>query len=219
MGLINLEAYPRTTGGKNENRRLRAAGRTPANIYGNERTEALSLELDTAELKKALAKGGRHPLFNLMIAGETCVAMVREMQKHPVTDMMFHMDLFEIPLGVPMQFDVSIDYVGDNKLVRGGDALLDITRRAIEVECLPRKLPESIELNISELTIGDRIAVSDLQMDDVIILSDPDDTLCKLNPNTIIALEDEVDEAAEGAEGDEVAEGAEGAETQSEDGD
>lgn len=206
MGLINLEAYPRTTGGKNENRRTRAAGRTPANIYGNERNEAMSLEFDTVDLKKALLKGGRNPLFNLTIGGEDCVAMVREMQKHPVSDTIFHMDLFEIPLGQPMQFEVAIDYVGDNKKVRGGDAILDVIRRSIEVECLPRKLPESLDIDISELDIGDRVAIEDLEMEGVTILTDADETLCKLNPNTIVALEDEV---AEGEEG-EVAEGEEG---------
>jgi large subunit ribosomal protein L25 len=211
MGLINLEAYPRATVGKNENRRTRVAGRTPANIYGNERTEAMSLELDTVELKKALLKGGRNPLFNLSIAGEDCVAMVREMQKHPVTDIIFHMDLLEIPLGQPMQFEVAIDYVGDNKKVRGGDAILDIMRRSIEVECLPRKLPESLELDISELEIGDRIAIEDLKMEDVTILTELDETLCKLSPNTIIALEDEVTEGEEdeAVEGEEAAEGDE----------
>jgi len=136
---------------------------------------------------------------------------VREMQRHPVTDIIFHMDLLEIPLGQPMQFEVAIDYVGDNKKVRGGDAILDILRRSIEVECLPRKLPESLELDISELEIGDRIAIEDLKMEDVTILTESDETLCKLSPNTIIALEDEVAEGEEdeAAEGEEVAEGEE----------
>lgn len=209
MGLISLNAYPRTSTGKNENRRLRVAGRTPANIYGNERENAATIEVDTLELKRALAKGGRNPLFNLTVDGEggDCVAVLREMQRHPVKDTFLHLDFMEIPLGVAMNFEVALDFVGENRKVRGGDAVLEIVRRSLEVECMPRKLPEVLEIDISELEIGDRIGVEDLSMEDVKILTDPEETVVKLTPNTIVVEEDE---AAEGDEG----EGAEGEATE-----
>lgn len=218
MGLINMNAYPRTAAGKNENRRLRADGRTPAIIYGNTRTEAKSLELDTRDLIKAMQSGGMNTLLNLTVEGEGdgCVALLRDVQQHPVSDVVFHVDLLEIPLGVPMQVEVGVSFVGENRLVRGGDAVLDVARRSVEIECLPRNMPEGIEVDISELEIGDRVAVSDISLEKAEILTDPEETLVKLNLNTITLIEDEVAEGEEGEEGEEGAEGAEGDEAAAE---
>lgn len=211
MGLITLTAYPRSETGKNENRRLRAGGRTPAVIYGNERTAAANLEVDTAEITRILKHAGRSPLFNLTIDGEAepCIAVMREVQAHPVSDEIFHIDLMEIPSGVPVRLEVGIEIVGDNRLVRGGDALLDVANRSVEVECRPRQVPDSFTVDISELTIGDKISVGDLTIENGEIVTDPEEVILKLNANTIVDIDDE--EAAEDeeavAEGEEAPEG------------
>lgn len=201
MGLIDLKMYPRSTTGKNANRRTRLSGRTPAIIYGNERTESVNVELDTKEFTDVMnAFSGQFPLFNLSMDGtdESCVAVLREMQKHPVSDVVFHCDLFEIPLGKPLKIDVALNITGRNKHVRNGDAVLDVVLRSIEVECLPRHLPDNVEVSFEELEIGETITISDLDIENVEILNDPEDIILKLNVNIIV--EEEVPEDEEGDE-------------------
>jgi large subunit ribosomal protein L25 len=206
MGLIDLKMYPRSTTGKNANRRTRSAGRVPAVIYGNERTESANVELDTKEFSDLMKEfGGQYPLFNLTMDGseDSCVAVLREMQKHPVSDVIFHCDLFEIPLGKPLKMEVALNITGRSQLVRSGDAVLDVIMRSIEVECLPKHLPDNVEITYEELEIGDTITISDLDIENVTILNDPDDIILKLNLNVI---EEEPEEEIEGEEG-EAAEG------------
>lgn len=215
MGLIDLKMYPRSTSGKNANRRTRLTGRTPAVIYGNGRTESANVELDTKEFTDAMnAFGGQFPLFNLSMDGtdESCVAVLREMQKHPVSDVVFHCDLFEIPLGKPLKMDVALNITGRNKHVRSGDAVLDVILRSIEVECLPRHLPDNVEISFEDLEIGDTITISDLDIENVEILNDPEDIILKLNVNTF-----EEEEVVEDEEGEEGAEGGEGSEDEKSD--
>jgi len=204
MGLITLTAYPRSETGKNENRRLRAGGRTPAVIYGNERTAAANLEVDTAEITRILKNAGRSPLFNLTIEGESesCIAVMREVQTHPVSDEIFHIDLMEIPQGVPVRLEVGIETVGDNRAVRSGDAILDVARRSVEVECRPRQVPDAFMLDISELGIGDKISVGDLTIENGQIVTDPEEVILKLNPNTIVDIDEEESVEGEEAEGE-----------------
>lgn len=206
MGLISLTAYPRSETGKNENRRLRVGGRTPAVIYGNERPAAANLEVDTAELVRILKHTGRSPLFNLSIEGEadSCIAVLREVQAHPVSDQIFHIDLMEIPQGVPVRIEVGLEFKGENRLVRGGDAVLDVARRNVEISCRPRQVPEHISVDYSALKVGDRICVGDLSIESGEILTDPEEVILKLNPNTIIDIDDEAaggEEAAAEGEG------------------
>ncbi len=214
MGLIKMTVYPRSTTGKNENRRTRAVGRTPAVVYGDKREQSLNVELDTFEFSRIMsAFSGSNPLFNMTMDGtdESFVAVLREIQTHPVTDEIFHCDLFAIPLGKPLKMEVALDIHGENRHVRGGDAVLDVVRRTIDIECLPREVPDTIDVDFSELEIGDKICVEDLSLEVGTMLTDVEDVILKLNLNT---FEEEVVEE-EGEEG----EGVEGEEGEGEEGD
>ncbi len=196
MGLIDMTAYPRTESGKNENRRTRVKGRTPAVIYGNERKTTSMLEIDTRELTGILKNAGLSPLFNLTVDGEadTCIAVLREIQVHPVSDVVFHMDLMEIPAGVPVRIEVGLDIQGDNKWASSGDAVVDVARFMVEVLCRPRQVPESISVDYSALEIGERIMVGDLSIENGEIVTDPEEVILKLNLNVVVEEEDEEDE-------------------------
>ncbi len=220
MGLIKMTVYPRSTTGKNENRRTRARGRTPAVVYGDKREESLNVELDTVELTRAMAGfSGSNPLFNLTMDGseDTFVAVLREMQSHPVSDEIYHCDLFAIPLGKPLVMEVALDIQGDNRFVRSGDAVLDVVRRSIEIECLPREVPDTIAVDFSELEINDKISVSDLSLEKGEIITDGEEVVLKLNLNTFEEEEEEV-EGEEGEEGEGAEDGdGEGGESDAED--
>lgn len=211
MGLINMTVYPRATAGKNANRRTRVGGRTPAVIYGDKRDRSENVEFDTNDLRRAMAAfSGSNPLFNLTMDGtdETFVAVLREMQTHPVSDEIYHCDLFAIPLGKPLVMEVALDIQGENRFIKSGDAVLDVVRRSIEIECLPREVPDVIAIDFSELEIGDKISVSDLSLEHGSIITDGEEVILKVNLNT---FEEEVEEEeeAEGVEGEEGAEGDE----------
>jgi len=202
MGLINMTAYPRSETGKNENRRLRVSGRTPAVIYGNDRETASNLEVKTDELHKVLKHAGRSPLFLLDIEGqdEACIAVLRDVQTHPVSDEIFHIDLMEIPQGVPVRIEVGLDIQGTNKFVRAGDGVLDVMRRMIEVECRPRQVPDSIVIDYSDLEINEKICVGDLSIENGVIITDPEEIILKVSVNLIADVDDEVSDESDDAE-------------------
>jgi len=220
MGLIKMTVYPRSTAGKNANRRTRAGGRTPAVVYGDKREQSANVELDTVALKRAMAAfSGSNPLFSLSMDGtdENFVAVLREIQAHPVSEEIYHCDLFEIPLGVPLKMEVALDIHGDNRHIKGGDAVLDVVRRTIDVECLPREVPDTIDVDFSELEVGDKISVADLSLEKGTILTDVEEVVLKLNLNTfeeeVVEEEGEdVEGAEEGAEGEDAEGSGEGAE-------
>jgi large subunit ribosomal protein L25 len=224
MGLIKMTVYPRATTGKNENRRTRAVGRTPAVIYGDKREQSLNVELDTVEFSRAMsAFSGSNPLFNMTMDGsdDSFVTVLREIQTHPVTDEIFHCDLFAIPLGKPLVMEVALDIHGENRLVRAGDAVLDVVRRSVEIECLPREVPDTFDIDFSELEIGDKISVADITLESGTMITDEEEIILKVNLNTyeeeVVEEEDEEGEEGEGVEGED-GEGAEGDDATPEDG-
>ncbi|MDX2474626.1 MAG: 50S ribosomal protein L25, partial [Candidatus Krumholzibacteria bacterium] len=123
MGLVNLNIHSRSTTGKNANRRSRAAGRLPAVVYGNDRTTE-TLELDAAEFRAAMTRlHGRSAIFSLHqegVEGEH-IALMREVQRNPVTDEVLHVDLYEIPRGQNVIVAVQVSVVGMNADVKTGE--------------------------------------------------------------------------------------------------
>lgn len=206
MALVKLKVYPRETTGKNANRRTRAGGHIPAIIYGGDR-EATNVQVETAEFERILKKtGGRSVIFDLAVEGESDnpIALVREMQQHPVTDEIRHIDLMEIPRGVPVEVSVPISIEGEPQAVKFGDAEVNQLEYSVTLSCLPRELPEAITVDIGALEINDSIYVKDVKPPVGEITDDPELQLVVIKPATVFAAEDE-----EGAEA-EVAEGAEG---------
>lgn len=208
MALFEMTVYPRTETGKNANRRTRAAGRTPAVVYGNQREQALTVELDTAELRRAFLHQGRRALLALTMegTGETFVAKLQEIQVHPVTDEILHVDLLDIPMGVPLEVEVPLEITGDNRAVRGGDANLEVVRRTVTVECLPREVPASIPVDYSDLQVGDKIVVGQLETPAGKIVTDPEEMVLKLASTALLV---DAETPAEAGEAGEEAEGGE----------
>ena len=154
MGLINLDIYPRSTTGKNANRRTRAAGRVPAVIYGKDRDSA-NMELDAHAFDVILSHlAGSSAIFRLIQEGETegSIALLREIQKNPVTDKILHVDLMEIPRGVPVTVAVAVQVVGTNATIKNGEGSVAMALNSIDVSCLPSELPDYLEVDHSKMT-------------------------------------------------------------------
>jgi large subunit ribosomal protein L25 len=210
MGLINLEIYPRSTTGKNANRRTRAAGRVPAVIYGKDRDSA-NMEMDAHAFNVILSHlAGSSAIFRLKQEGAAveAIALLREIQKNPVTDQILHVDLMEIPQGVPVTVSVTVQVVGTNATVKNGEGSVAMALNSVDVSCLPSELPDHLEVDISDMELNDKILVKDLVTPAGEILTDPETLVLNIKAAAVfVEEEEETIEDAEGAEGGEGAKG------------
>ena len=212
MEQIDLKAQVRKTTGKGLARALRREGRIPAVLYGP-KTDSMMLSIDFKEFEQIVKKANvGSVLLNLQIQnGETLTrpAMIKELQTNPVSGAFVHVDFYEIDMQRKINVSVPVVTRGKSAGVEEG-GLLQIVRREIELFCLPTAIPESIEVDISELTIGDSIHIREITLPgDVELPEDIDFTVI-----TVLApkVEEEVVEEEELEEGEEAAEeeGAEG---------
>jgi large subunit ribosomal protein L25 len=158
-----LDAAERTQRGKNEARRLRASGRIPAVVYG-EKEGGRAIAVDPKILSRILKTGqGANTLIalNLPGAGDARV-LVRDYQLDPITHELLHADFYRIAMDKVLRVQVSIVARGEPKGVKQQGGVLDVVHRQIEVECLPADIPSAIEVDVTELMVGQSIRVKDV---------------------------------------------------------
>lgn len=163
--------------GKGSNRKLRAAGRIPAVLYGRGR-QSLSLSLDPRALDKILRTGGANTLLDLTVEGhpevKDTVALVKELQRHPLRGTIVHADLYAVDLDRTVTVDVPVHLLGRPRGLDFG-GILEHTLREVALECLPRAIPEAIEVEVSHLEVGDVIHVRELVLPEgVVMVTDGD---------------------------------------------
>src|SRR5215510_2950092 len=173
-----LQAEKRDGRGKNEARRLRAAGKIPAVVYGTEKDKATEIAVDPRVLLRILhSESGVNTLIGLEGAGLASggKVLVKEYQLDPIDHRLLHADFYAVAMDKKLQVTVPIVIKGEPKgvKVQGGD--VDFVNREIEVECLPGDIPENITIDISELMLHQGIRVRDLPKNDKWApVSDPD---------------------------------------------
>ena len=206
MELIELKTKIRTTTGNGPARRLRMSGQIPAVVYGP-KTEPVLLSVNKSDLELLFKKGGiGQVVLNLVIQknGETLTmpAMIKELQTHPVSRNFIHIDFYEIKMDQKITAKIPIVTTGIAKGVELG-GVLQIIRRELEVECLPLEVPESIEIDISDLDIGDSIHVGKISLEgEIEILEDDNYTVVTvLSPK--LEEEEPEEEEEEEIEGEE----------------
>jgi large subunit ribosomal protein L25 len=168
LDLIELKTKTRTTTGNGPARRLRVSGQIPAVLYGP-KTEPVLLSVHKIDLEQVFKKGGiGQVILNLVIQtnGETTTrpAMIKELQTHPVSRNFIHIDFYEIKMDQKITAKIPVVTTGTAKGVELG-GMLQIIRRELEVECLPLAVPEFIEIDISDLDIGDSIHVGQIRIE------------------------------------------------------
>ncbi len=163
-----LEAKSRDTRGKNESRRLRREGWLPAVLYGGtpegERPVGLPISVDPKTLSRILhSESGLNTLIGLSLdGGAPTRVMVREFQRDPVTHRPLHADFYRIAMDKTMHATVPIVFKGEAQGVKQQGGLLDVVHREIVVECLPADIPEHIDIDVTELMLGQAIRVKDV---------------------------------------------------------
>lgn len=173
---ITIVAEPRSSRGKNEARRLRAAGQAPAVLYGAG-GDAVPVAVSPKEVNKILhSKTGYNTIFNLSVqGGETVPVMVVDWQNDPVKDNLLHVDLKRIDLTLRLRVKVPVHATGEAKGVKLQGGLLELITREVEIECLPDDIPEQFLVDVKDLSIGESIRASQIAMTGSIkLVSNPD---------------------------------------------
>ena len=164
MAEITLVAEPGRTTGSSESRRLRAAGRIPAVVYGHG-MEGLSVSVDGRELRHALSgESGTNQLLQLKIGSDTHLAMARVLQRHPVRHTVVHVDFQVVSRDEIISADVPVILTGEAKAVELEQGMVEQPITSLNVKATPSRIPGSIEVDITDLTVGEGIRVGDLKL-------------------------------------------------------
>lgn len=160
--------------GKNAARRLRAQGFIPAVLYG-EAMDSTPLVLNKKDIIRIMKlESGENTIFRVAVDGEEYDAMIREMQVEPASDELLHVDLIRISMDKPIRVTVPIVHRGDPVGVKAEGGFIDFVTREVDVECLPRDIPENLEIDITGLHIHQTFKVENVTPPPgVKILSDP----------------------------------------------
>ena len=165
MSIFELEAESRSDTGKGASRRLRRDGKVPAILYGGD-ADPESITLRHSEVLKRLDHEGFYShILTINVGGKASKAVLRDMQRHPAKPTVMHMDFQRVSENQPIRVHVPLHFLGED-VAPGVKAGGLVTHETIEVELevLPRHLPEYIEVDISALDIGDSLHLTDLNL-------------------------------------------------------
>ena len=211
MAEITLVAEPGRATGSSESRRLRAAGRIPAVVYGHG-IDGISVSVDGRDLRHALSgESGTNQLLELKIGSDTHLALARVLQRHPVRHTVVHVDFQIVRRDEVVTADVPIILVGEAKAVEQEQGLVEHLLTSLPVKATPSRIPHSIDVDISDLKVGEGIRVGDLKLPSGASTDAPEDEIVVIASISRVAAEvAEIAEAeAEAAAEAEVAEGEE----------
>jgi large subunit ribosomal protein L25 len=213
MEAKRLNAEMRAEKKKSAAGRLRRTGRIPAVVYGH--VEPMAISIDEREFRSSFKRITENTIVELKLPAGSHEVLVKDYQRDNLTGEILHIDFYEFKKGVALRTRVPLRMTGNPVGVKEG-GILEILLHDIEVECLPKDLPEEIALDIAELMLGHSIHVRELTLPEgVRALANPEQVVCIVAHR---AAEEEVAPAAEAVEGEVPAEGEEGAEEKKEEG-
>jgi len=166
MSEITIEVNQREETGKNANRRLRASGFIPAVVYGGGR-DSVAIKVEKQVIHELLRQeGGEHAVFLLKLAGtdKSRHTMVRDIEIHPISRQIIHIDFQRVLMTEKVKVMVSIELLGTPDGVKNEGGVLDFISREVEIESLPGDLPPKLTLDVSHLNIGDHLEAKDLEI-------------------------------------------------------
>jgi large subunit ribosomal protein L25 len=158
-----IEAVERASRGKNEARRLRVSGKIPAVVYGD-KDGGRAIAVDPKTLSKILrTELGANTLIQLKLdGGGDARVLVKEYQIDPVSHQLLHADFYRVAMDKVLRVTVTVVPRGEPKGVKQQGGVLDIVHRQLEIECLPADIPEHIEVDVTEMMVGQSIRVRDV---------------------------------------------------------
>ena len=166
--------------GKNASRRIRREGKLPAVFYGSH-VETVPLTLQNKDILRILkSEAGENTIFKVTYDSEKKDAMIKEIQTDPVTNEVLHVDLIQIAMDKTIEVEVPVVLVGEAVGVKTEGGFVDFVTREVGIECLPKNIPEHIDVDISDLHLHQSIKVDEL--------TPPEHVKLISDPNTMIVL-------------------------------
>jgi large subunit ribosomal protein L25 len=166
MKTLELKGQKRDNTGKRGSKDLRVAEMVPCVIYGGESTVHFSAEL--AELKNFIYSPEVY-FANISVDGKAFKGVIKDIQYHPVSDAVNHVDFYEVKEDKKVKISLPIKVVGNSAGVRAGGRLA-VNVRKLRVEALPKDLPDFIEIDITNMNIGDKLRISEMKLNGVTFL-------------------------------------------------
>ncbi|MFB0566463.1 MAG: 50S ribosomal protein L25 [Candidatus Aminicenantaceae bacterium] len=175
---IKIKGEKREFFGKNVSRQMRKEGKLPAILYGAN-TPSIPLAVPKKDIINILkSETGENTIFKVSFNSENRDVMIKEWQKNPVTDELLHVDLIQIVMDKIIRVSVPAVPIGEAVGVRSEGGFVDFVNRDVEIECLPKDIPENIEVDISSLHVHQSLKVGDIKPPEgVEIVSDEDTVL------------------------------------------
>ena len=186
MEAIKLASEYRTSSGKGVARKLRAIGKVPAILYGHSE-KPVSLAVNEHDFLHVLRVRGEMGIIDLTIEGEVkkeCDTIIKEIQQHPASGKILHIDFQHIRRGEKLKIDVPVYLVGEPIGVKEMGGVLEHGPREIEIRCFPRDIPDRIDIDVKSLKIHDSVHIRDVSSSypDFEFLDDPATTLAIVVP-------------------------------------
>jgi len=171
---FSLNVNKRELVNKGERKRARKEGKIPGVYYSHDSKESLPFSIEKKEL--ANAQKADTQIFNISVGGKNRNVLFKSIQYHPVTDEILHVDLYGIKMDQVVSVNVMINIIGTAKgIVEGG--ILVQSLNELELECLPMDIPQSIDIDISHLEIGDSLRSGDIKVDEKLTINTPEDQI------------------------------------------
>ncbi|MCI7309616.1 MAG: 50S ribosomal protein L25/general stress protein Ctc [Prevotella sp.] len=180
---INVSGKKRSDLGKKAAKELRKEGMIPCNLYGEKKgengaPEALSFVVPMSELRKVVYTPHIY-IVNIDIEGEKHVAVLKELQFHPVTDALMHVDFFEVNETKPIAIGIPVNLVGLAQGVRDGGRM-SLSIRKVVVKAPYKQIPEKLDIDVTAMTIGKSIKAGDLSFEGLEVVTPKDVVVCSI---------------------------------------
>ena len=203
MKSITINGSKRESVGKRATKALRNAGEVPCVLYGGD--QPVHFSAPELAFSKLIYTPNAHTVVIALDNGETLDAVLQDVQFHPVTDRILHIDFYQSFPDKELIMEIPVHLVGNSRGVKNG-GVLRRNNRKLRIKALPADLPDFIEIDITPLKIGDKVAIGDLEQEKYKFMHPENTVVCQIK-TARAAIVDEVDEEEE-----ELEEGAEGAE-------
>ena len=196
-----LEVQKRDSTKKSDLKKYRKEGFIPGVYYSFDSEESINFLVAQSEIKNAIKAEAN--IFAINVGGENRNVLFKSVQYHPVTESITHIDLYGVDMKKAVIIKVNLDLVGDSVGIREEGGVLNQTAQEMEIKCLPLDIPNSIEVDISELSIGDTIQANQVKLDDKLELMSPEDMLIVSVTTPMKEAEPKDEDLEEGVESDE----------------
>jgi large subunit ribosomal protein L25 len=175
MSELTIEVQKRDKTGKGPNRRARSGGKIPAVVYGGGK-DNVAIEIDRKSMLDLMKKAGTEtPIYLLKLGDNQRHAMIREIQTHPITRQVVHIDFQRVMMDQKIHVKVPIELVGTAYGVKQQGAVLDFVTREIDVECLPGDIPGHLEVDVTDLHANQHVEARDIKLPAGVTLHDSPD--------------------------------------------